>query len=48
MNKEQYNEMFAKVQNGQISEEVWFGYCFEILSQIIEENKSVFVRLKER
>ena len=48
MDKEQYSEMFAKVQNGQISEEVWFDYCFEILSQIIEENKSVFVRLKER
>ncbi len=48
MDKEQYSEMFAKVQNGQISEEVWFDYCLEILSQIIEENKSVFVRLKER
>jgi len=44
----QYNEMFAKFQNGQITEKVWFDFCFEILSQIMEDNKDVFVRLKFR
>ena len=48
MNITEYNEMFVKVQAGQITQEVWFDYCFQILSQIMEDNKDVFVRLKNR
>jgi hypothetical protein len=48
MNITEYKEMFAKVQAGQISEQVWFDYCFQTLSEIMEDNKDVFVRLKTR
>ena len=48
LNYSQYKEMFAKVQAGQITEQVWFDYCFETLSQILEDNKDIFVRLKNR
>lgn len=47
-NDTQYYEMFAKVQAGQITEQAWFDYCFKTLSQIMEDNKDVFVRLKNR
>jgi hypothetical protein len=48
MNATEYKEMFAKVQAGQITQEVWFDYCFQTLSQIMEDNKDVFARLKNR
>jgi hypothetical protein len=48
MNTTEYKEMFAKVQAGLITEQVWFDYCFETLSQILEDDKDVFVRLKNR
>jgi hypothetical protein len=48
MNEMEYKEMFAKVQSGQISEKEWFDYCFEVLGNVVEENKDVFVRLKNR
>jgi hypothetical protein len=47
-NNNDYYEMFAKVQAGQITEQVWFDYCFEMLSQVMEDNKDVFIRLKAR
>lgn len=43
-----YNEMFAKVQAGQITEEVWFDYCAKLLALMMEDNKAVFIRLKNR
>ena len=48
MNITEYKEMFAKVQAGQISERVWFDYCFQTLSEIMEDNKDIFIRLKTR
>ena len=48
MNITEYKEMFAKVQAGQITEQVWFDYCFQTLSQIMEDNKDIFARLKNR
>ena len=43
-----YNDMYAKALSGEITQDVWFEYCFRILSQIMEENKDVFIRLKNR
>jgi hypothetical protein len=40
--------MFAKVQNGIITEEVWKEYCFNMLDEILEQNKNVLTRLKNR
>ena len=48
MNIAEYKEMFAKVQAGQITEQAWFDYCFETLSEIMEDNKDIFIRLKTR
>jgi len=48
MNTTEYKEMFAKVQTGRITQQVWFDYCFQQLSQIMEDNKDVFIRLKNR
>lgn len=43
-----YNDMYAKALSGEITQDVWFEYCFRILSQIMGENKDVFIRLKNR
>lgn len=48
MENDQYYEMFAKVQSGIISEETWKDYCFNMLGEILEQNKNVFIRLKNR
>ena len=48
MENDQYYEMFVKVQSGIISEEVWKDYCFNMLDEILEQNKDVFIRLKNR
>lgn len=48
MENNEYYEMFAKVQSGIISEEFWQEYCFNILGEILEQNKNVFIRLKNR
>jgi hypothetical protein len=48
MENNQYYEMFAKVQSGIISEEVWKEYCFNMLDEVLEQNKDVFIRLKNR
>lgn len=47
---DQYNEMYAKVQSGEISQEVWTEYCMQLLADMMEqpEIKAIFVRLKNR
>lgn len=48
MENNQYYEMFAKVQSGIISEECWKDYCLNMLNEVLEQNKDVFIRLKNR
>jgi hypothetical protein len=48
INSEQYYEMWQKLLNKEISEQAWKEYCFKLLAQILEENKDVMRRLKER
>lgn len=43
-----YYENLEKVHNGQISQEIWYEFCANILSQIMLDNQDVFKRLKER
>jgi hypothetical protein len=44
----QYYEMFDKVQRGEITQEAWVDYCMKLLADIMEDNKDVFIRLKDR
>lgn len=46
-NKEYY-EMYDKVQRGEITQEDWVDYCMKLLFEIMEDNKDVFIRLKNR
>lgn len=51
MNKEffaEYEQKFQSFQSGEISKEEWQDFCMQALSVLIEANKDVFVRLKER
>ena len=44
----QYYTMLDKFERGEITQQQWFSYCALVLEQIMEENKDVLVRLKNR
>jgi hypothetical protein len=44
----EYYEMYDKVQRGEITQEDWVDYCMKLLFEIMEDNKDVFIRLKNR
>ena len=48
MQKENYNTMKDKFDKGQITEQEWKAFCFEVLAEILDDCKDVMVRLKER
>jgi hypothetical protein len=43
-----YFENLAKFRNGEISQEVWYEFCANILSQVMLDHQDVFKHLKER
>jgi hypothetical protein len=43
-----YKEMFDRFNKGEITQEEWRKFCFVLLGEVMEENKDVFVRLKNR
>ena len=43
-----YNETRQQFMNGEITLEQWQEFCFEVLGEIMEENKDVLIRLKNR
>jgi len=43
-----YQIMYQKFLNGEISGYEWNLYCQSILYQLMEENKDVLIRLKNR
>jgi hypothetical protein len=47
-NEMNYNEMFAKFNAGKITEQEWKAFCLEVLCEVMEENKDVLIRLKNR
>ena len=47
MDEKKYNELFTKVQSGIITETEWTDYCNRLFSQILEDNKGIFIRMKE-
>jgi hypothetical protein len=51
MNKDtanQYYAMLEKYECGEITQQQWFAYCAMVLEVLMEENKDVFIRLKNR
>ena len=44
----QYYTMLEKVERKEITQQQWYAFCASILYVIMEENKDVFVRLKDR
>ena len=47
MNERIYNAVITGYIKGLISEMDWQDYCTRILYTIMEDNKDVFIRLKE-
>jgi len=48
MKQEMYDEMYDKFQEGKITAQEWYRFCYDVLGEIIEENKEIMVRLKNR
>ena len=46
--EEEYNRMYKLSQNGEITQHQWFEFCSDVLAKILEENKDVLIRLKNR
>jgi hypothetical protein len=44
----EYEIMFRKFQNNEITETEWREFCGKVLDKVLEENREVFVRLKFR
>jgi hypothetical protein len=44
----EYEIMFRKFQNNEITETEWREFCDKILVQVLNETKDVFERLKNR
>ena len=44
----EYFNNWEKLKNNEISQEEWYEFCQEILMVLMQENKDVFVRLKNR
>lgn len=47
VDEKKYNDLFTKFQSGIITEKEWTDYCDKLFSQILEDNKDVFIRMKE-
>jgi hypothetical protein len=42
----EYENKYQEFLNGILTELEWKNYCFSILSDLLEENKDVLIRLK--
>jgi hypothetical protein len=45
---EMYDMMWFDLQEGLISEKEWREFCDDLFKQMLEENKDVLIRLKNR
>jgi hypothetical protein len=41
-----YYIKYQQVQNGVITKDEWYQYCYSILCDILEQNKEVFIRMQ--
>jgi hypothetical protein len=35
-----YDDMYAQFQEGKITAQEWYRFCYDVLGEIIEENKN--------
>ena len=45
---QEYYTNLQKFQNNEWTSDMWYIYCASVLDQLMEENKDVFIRLKNR
>lgn len=45
---EEYSKKLAQFMDGTLTKEAWIEYCKEILAEIMDANKDVYIRMKER
>jgi len=45
---EQYHLMFEKVKKEEITLDEWDDFCHTLLAELMDHNKDVFIRLKNR
>jgi hypothetical protein len=43
-----YFNALKKFENGEITSQQWYDICTKLLGDIMEQNKDVFIRLKNR
>lgn len=48
INSEEYTTKLRQLNDGALSEEAWLEYCQELLNEILDDAKDIFVRMKER
>lgn len=48
INCEEYSQKLSQFMDGTLTKEEWIDYCKEILEEIMDANKDVFIRMKER
>lgn len=48
INTEEYSKKLAQFMDGSLTKEEWIDYCKEILEEIMDANKDVYIRMKER
>lgn len=47
-NEADYMAMLEAFQTGRITVAEWTDFCNEFLTQVLEQNRDVFIRLKHR
>lgn len=48
INCEEYSQKLSQFMDGTLTKEEWIDYCKEILEEIMDANKDVYIRMKER
>jgi len=43
-----YTQQYKRFKRGEITTQEWQRYCLKMLYKVMEENREVFVRLKNR
>jgi hypothetical protein len=46
--KEEYANMWGELKEGRVAESEWREFCDIIFKQLLEDNKDVMIRLKNR
>ena len=48
MDEREYKIKYEQYSKGIISQKDWDNYCFKILKHLMEDNKDILIRLKNR